>query len=334
GVRDSFFSLGGTSLLAVRLMARIQERWDHDLPLATIFEHPTVERLAGLVRQQVAPQAWSALVRLQGGAARPPLFLMHAVGGNVLDYAALLPHLDDDQPVYGLQSRGLYGDESPHTTIEAMAADYLDEIRAVQPHGPYALGGYSMGGLIALEIANQLRAKGETVALLALLDTIPPAANRNLEELQQADDSALVREIFRALGVPLDEVAAGSFEGLLEGALQRITAAGLVPPDLPMPAFRRAIDVFLSNSRAHSNYAVAPSTGAMTLFCTTAPRDADVIDPALIWRSLAPAVEVVPIDATHLTALDEPAAGQIARRLAADLRALAKHSAEEPTPWQ
>ncbi len=335
GVRDSFFGLGGTSLLAVRLMARIQERWGHDLPLATIFEHPTIERLAGLVRQQAAPQTWSALVRLRAGAARPPLFLMHAVGGNVLDYAALLTHLDDDQPVYGLQSRGLYGDESPHTTIEAMAADYLGELRAVQPHGPYALGGYSMGGLIAVEIALRLRAQGETVALLALLDTIPPTANRNLEALRQADDSALVREIFRALGVPLDDVVADSFETLLEGALQRITAAGLVPPDLPMLSFRRAIDVFLANSRAHSSYAITPYDGAVMLFCTTAPRDAALIDPALIWRSLASAVEIVPVDATHLTVLDEPAAGQIARRLAAELRALAEHrpSAEEPTPW-
>jgi aspartate racemase len=173
GVNDNFFELGGHSLLAVRLFAQIEKAFDRNLPLATLFQAPTVKQLARVLREEGWPVPWSSLVMIQGGNQRTPFFCIHAVGGNVLEYHDLARLLGPDQPFYGLQARGLSGADEPHTTIKEMAAHYLKEMREVQPEGPYLLGGRSSGGTIAFEMACQLEAEGEKVGLLALLDTYP-----------------------------------------------------------------------------------------------------------------------------------------------------------------
>lgn len=172
-VDDNFFELGGHSLLAVRLFAQIEKSFGRNLPLATLFQAPTIKQLARVLREEGWPATWSSLVMIQGGDQRTPFFCIHAVGGNVLEYHDLARLLGPDQPFYGLQARGLDGREEPHTDIKEMAAHYLKEMREVQPEGPYLLGGRSSGGTIAFEIACRLAAAGERVALLALLDTYP-----------------------------------------------------------------------------------------------------------------------------------------------------------------
>jgi len=169
-VRDDFFELGGDSLLAVRLFTEIEKIYALRLPLATLFEARTVEALARVVREP-KPPAGSSVVALQPKGGRPPFFCIHGGGGNVVLYSDLARHLGDDQPFYGLQSQGLNGDRPLLTRIEDMAALYINEMRTVQPRGPYFLGGYCMGGTVALEMAQQLRAQGEQVALLAFFDT-------------------------------------------------------------------------------------------------------------------------------------------------------------------
>jgi thioesterase domain-containing protein/acyl carrier protein len=172
GVNDDFFDLGGESSLAVQMFAQIERTLKIKLPLATIYEAPTIQELARIVGGEVETQGWSPLVPIQPSGTRPPLFCFHGAGGNVLNYQKLSQHLGDDQPFYGLQSQGLDGTSSPLTTIEEMAALYVKHIRRVQAHGPYFLGGYCMGGTVAYEVAQQLHTSGETVALLALLDTM------------------------------------------------------------------------------------------------------------------------------------------------------------------
>jgi len=172
-VDDNFFELGGHSLLAVRLFAQIEKSFGRNLPLATLFQAPTVRQLASLMREAGWSALWSSLVPLQQGGNRRPFFCIHAAGGNVLEYHDLARRLGSDQPFYGLQAQGLDGNKPPHTTIAEMASHYLKEIRDVQPEGPYLLGGRSSGGTIAFEMACQLRAAGEQVALLALLDAYP-----------------------------------------------------------------------------------------------------------------------------------------------------------------
>ena len=176
GVTDNFFELGGHSLLAVRLFAQIEKTFGKKLPLATLFEAPTIEHLADILRQQGWTSPWSSLVPIQPGGSKPPFYCTHAGGGEVLFYRDLARHLGPDQPFYGLQLRTLNGIQMPHASVEEMAAHYIEEMRALQPEGPYYLGGSSFGGLVAFEMAQQLHAQGQKVALLALFDTYGPGA--------------------------------------------------------------------------------------------------------------------------------------------------------------
>lgn len=169
---QNYFDLGGDSALAVHLFNRIEQAFKVKLPLATLFDAPTIAELAIVLQREAAPSGWSPLVEIQSGGSRPNFFCMHGAGGNVLIYRDLARRLGPDQPFYGLQAPGLDGSCPPLTRVEDMAALYSKEIRRVQPHGPYFLGGYCMGGTVAFEIARQLRAEGESVALLALFDTI------------------------------------------------------------------------------------------------------------------------------------------------------------------
>src|SRR6202035_6054305 len=179
GLDQNYFDLGGDSVLAVHLFAEIEKVFKVKLPLATLFDAPTIQELAGILRSEAPSKGWSPLVAIQDSGSRPPFFCVHGAGGNVLIYRELSQNLGPDQPFYGLQSQGLDGTYPPLTRIEDMAATYMKAIRRRQPHGPYLIGGYCGGGLIAFEVAQQLQSQGEQVALLALLDTmnfsqIPP----------------------------------------------------------------------------------------------------------------------------------------------------------------
>jgi amino acid adenylation domain-containing protein len=169
GIRDDFFDNGGDSLLAARVMVRIERDLGHSLPLVTLFEAPTIEDLAVKIREQHTVE-YECVVPIQARGERPPMFLVHGLGGNVLGYQALCRCIDPGQPVYGLQAVGLDGSRVPLRHVADMARHYIEEVQKVQPHGPYFLGGLSLGGVIALEMAHQLRAKGEAVKALLLLD--------------------------------------------------------------------------------------------------------------------------------------------------------------------
>jgi amino acid adenylation domain-containing protein len=171
GIRDNFFDLGGTSLLAMVLFAEIEKLTGKNFPLSTILDAPTIEQMVSILRKSEGEfsASWSSLVPIQSGGSNPPIFFVHGADGNILIYRDLARHLGSDQPVYGLQS---HNPESIQlTTVEDMASQYLKEIIALQPQGPYLLGGYCLGGSIAYEIAQQLNKDGREVALLVLMET-------------------------------------------------------------------------------------------------------------------------------------------------------------------
>jgi thioesterase domain-containing protein len=173
GVRDDFFVLGGSSLLAVRLCAQIEKTLGQKVSLATLFRAPTIEQLARAIERKQLRPARSALVAIQAKGERPPLVLVHGAGGGILwGYSNLAAHLGADQPVYGLEPRALKSDRM--VTVEEMAVRYAKDLCAFQSKGPYYLGGYCFGGYVAYEMARYLEHQGEQVALLLLLDSAAP----------------------------------------------------------------------------------------------------------------------------------------------------------------
>ena len=168
---SNFFELGGHSLIAVQLMTRLEQQTGRRLPLATLFEHATIEKLAQLLEPDSAFITCDSLVAIKPHGTKPPLYIVHGAGLNVLIFNALAKNMDADQPIYGLQAKGIDGVEEPLGTVEEMAAHYVATITAANPTGPYALAGYSFGGIIAFEMARQLLAQGKQVKTLAMLDT-------------------------------------------------------------------------------------------------------------------------------------------------------------------
>jgi amino acid adenylation domain-containing protein len=174
GVTDNLFDLGVSSLAAARLFTGVEHELGSRLPLGALFQAPTVEALALLLERGEQPR-WTSLVPIQPHGTRPPVFCVHGGAGTVLMLEPLARALGEDQPFYGLQARGLYGSTPPLTTVEEMSAHYLEEIRSVQPGGPYHLAGYCFGAIVAFEMAMTLTSAGEEVALLASLTGPSPS---------------------------------------------------------------------------------------------------------------------------------------------------------------
>jgi thioesterase domain-containing protein len=199
GVRDRFFELGGHSLLAVQVVARLAKSFGRTLPVAAIFEHGTIAELAPLLRTEATAYAsTTSICEIQAQGERPPLYLVHGVGGGMFwGYANLARHLGPDQPVLAFKSRGLDGlPEWPG--IEELATHYVSDLRVRQPVGPYQIGGYCFGGIVAFEMARQLEEQGETVATLALINCSPP--NTAYEQIPEQPEWSWQRKFLGNVG--------------------------------------------------------------------------------------------------------------------------------------
>jgi len=173
GVRDNFFELGGHSLLAVRLVSEIEKELGQRLPLVSFFQGATIEYLAGLLRQGVSSISWPTLVKIQANGSKAPLICVSMPNVNALGYRSLARYLGDDQPVFGLQAQYPEDLEGEHSqaAVDSIATDYLEALRAVQPHGPYQFIGLCRGAHIAFEMARRLEHEGEEIAFLGIIDT-------------------------------------------------------------------------------------------------------------------------------------------------------------------
>ncbi len=298
GTRDNFFDLGGHSLLAARLMHRIEQTLGQRLPLAALLQAPTVEQFAALLRQEGWSASWSSLVAIQPEGSRVPFFCVHGVGGNVVGFRDLARHMGPDQPFYALQPQGLDGKRPCISSVTEMAENYIKEIRRVQPEGPYRIGGYSFGGLVAYEMAQQLRAQDQEVSLLALLDTYPGKMEsrgsqlRNLRKLPlKAALTFLVKK--------------GSFVMM---TLCKRLELQMLPK--PLRNVRQAC------AKAAGDYTVQPYAGQVTLFRVKEKSVGSLNDPyAIWWRVAAGGVDLREISGDHLSLLKEPQVRLLAEEL-------------------
>jgi acetoacetyl-CoA synthetase len=216
-IHDNFFDLGGYPASANRLFSEIAQEYGRDLSPLTIYQAPTIAELASVLEKPEPPRL-KPCVRLKAGNQSPPIFLVPGLGGSVMEFFQLVSHIESRHPVFGMQSRGMDGVDKPFERIEDLAQFFLDAIGRLQPIGPYILIGYSLGGLVTLEMARRLSEKGENVALLAMVESYPHATQ--LPFGQHADivvrrAQRFVSKIFRRAGFP-SRISSDGEESMLD----------------------------------------------------------------------------------------------------------------------
>ncbi|MES2634789.1 MAG: beta-ketoacyl synthase N-terminal-like domain-containing protein [Pseudomonadota bacterium] len=343
---DDFFALGGHSLAAVRLFAQIRKHFQVDLPLATLFQTPTLATLSALVAQsagidiaaetaaavvstQAPPakksssnviallaRAWSPLIAInRGEPGRTPLFCVHGAGGNVLNFKVIADRLGAAQPFYGLQAQGADGRMPPLATIEEMAAQYVEAVHAIDANGPYRLAGYSAGGMIALEMAQQLKKGGAQVELLVMIDTLSPGASRRKVSLFRKLWLMRRWSLQFALEWPGRRRRNQQAQASYAQALERLARGEPLPPELvEFHLFRNFIN-------AQSQYSPSPYEGDMVLFKA---RESDTqylgSGDRLGWEEhVTGEIRVVEIQGSHFSMMAEPGVSELTHALRAEL---------------
>ncbi len=299
GARDNFFDLGGHSLLALRLTSRVEREFGKKLTLTALLQAPTVEELVRLVRKEKV--SWSPVVVLQAAGEKPPFFFVHGLGGTVMRFHHLARHMAPDQPLISFQAQGIDGDLPVLDRVDAMAALYFEHLLETQHEGPYYLGGYSFGGLVALEMARRLREAGKDVALLALVDTYFGG---------QSNSSLLSR----FLSLTTEQKVAYVRKRAVRygrGIKRRIDALTL---PAPVKAVREACAV------AEQSYQPVPYPGRVVLFRASDKALRGLENGHHSWAQYAAGgFEVHEIDGDHGNVLNEPNVRQLAATLRARL---------------
>ncbi|WP_158625670.1 non-ribosomal peptide synthetase [Corallococcus carmarthensis] len=323
-ITDNFFDLGGHSLLALRLVSSIRAHTGHLLPMAALFQHGTVEQLARRL-QQAHPSRPSNIVRLaEGTEGVRPLFLVHGGGGGVLGYSDLVRQLGHDRPVHGLSAPGLEGGVLPPASVEALAHDYLSQVRTVQPRGPYLLGGWSFGGLVALEMARQLQALGERVDLLALMDSTVPMP----QPRPQADPLGLLALFGQTLGLrwqdlslDLERLRAMEERERLAYLLGRLQGTPAHDLGLDLEGAEHLFAVHTRLYEAQRTYVPSGGYSGPTLLFRATVGPAASEEPS--WSTwLTGPVTAYDVPGDHYTMLSAPHASSVAEPLRQHLRTL------------
>jgi aspartate racemase len=272
--------------------------------------------LLGALGDDTSTDAWSSLVAIQPNGSKPPLFFMHPMGGEILCYRPIAMHLGQDQPVYGLQPPGLDGKEPLLTRVEDMAALYIQQMQTIQPNGPYYIGGYSFGGIVALEIAQQLHRQGEKVGILAMIDTCLPGSEKRLPFINRVFEHI---NNFRQQGPAyLQRKLIGWREW---GTYQiRHKYMHLLGISQPLPEGDNHIDILGANHEAQTQYIFQEYSGRMILLRTDDKEREEATgmqyDPQFGWGELITGgIDVYHIPGSHYTLLDEPNVRVLAEKL-------------------
>jgi len=332
GTHDNLFDLGGTSLTAMRLVVRIEQFYRVHLPLAEFVATPTPAGLAARLRDGGAKAAFDPLVPLRPQGTRPPLFMVHPMGGTVLCYVAFARHFPADRPLYAFQAAGADPGTTPLRTVEDLADSYLAALRRVRPHGPYTIGGWSFGGFVAFEIARRLRTEGERVTLMVVdttaLDQGPRAPH---------DDEAMLEWFFHELLWPRDGGTApapavpggpGSPEERFASMARAASERGILPAGSSGSVVRRLFDVYRANWQATLAYRPPREDQDLTLVRAAEPLPAVLSamhgaartrhqDPCNGWSAVTGGrIRTVRVPGDHLTMMEEPHVARLASTLA------------------
>jgi thioesterase domain-containing protein/acyl carrier protein len=315
---DNFFDLGGDSLLAVELFAEIEKVCGRNLAPVTIYCAATIASLSAVLDEPGAPR-FPPLILLKDGGEMPPVFLAHGLGGTAMDFFQLVKHVKSASPIYGMQSRGADGVDAPFDRIEDMAQFHIDAIREIQPHGPYFLIGYSLGGLVTLEMARRLTEAGEKVALLAMLESYPHP--RFLSPIARARlATRIAKHHASAVGVPIRNVLSYISRSYERGSRVSGNGTANMPNQAPdrisiTPTMQRARDSAYS---ALTHYRPQFYSGTIKFVRAEVVSDFPD-DPRAIWSSLAGTFHVETVPGDHLGILGthfETLASVISRYLA------------------
>ena len=323
GIHENFFDLGGYSLMAVRVQARIEQDLGVRLPLTSFFHSATIAQLAELVELKIDEgRHWSPVVPIQTGGNKPPFFGIHARGGGVLFWRNIVNRLPKDQPFWGIQAQGEDGIRPAQNRIEDMATLYLEAVKRIQPLGPYYLGGFSFGGVIAFEIAQQLARKGEKINLLIMLDTfnpkwptrpfiyeptgeIVPDLNANNYSRRRDLLKRKIRALFLDLkGLPCPKKSSYVFRILLS----KIQKSSIYAVSYLYRVFHFHLPenllgnyLWRKHGEALRKYVPLPYPGKITLFRATKSLEGNPVDAPMGWGPLArEGVEVHLFEATHM----------------------------------
>lgn len=323
GLREDFFQIGGHSLKAVALAARLSRAYGKDLPVRLIFDHGTIEAQADYLRREVAVTPPNAVVPLRTAPSGEALFCIPPAGGLVHPFVSLARYFDGSR-LYALQAAGFEEGVEPVRDVRDMATRYIEEIRSVQTHGPYFLAGLSMGGAVAFEMACQLHAEGHAVGLVALLDPTPlrlSAAAPDLDWEQEFTDwerQHLKEAAFEDLGLQLDTSAA--LDQIREQYLEEALRLGKIPPGVTSAQFRRFLRVFGANTLAVNRYRPAPYLGKNLVLFRTDPIPG--FDDTYGWGQVASSgIELHVFPGRHGALIAEPLVLDLVRNLQMHLEA-------------
>jgi thioesterase domain-containing protein len=341
-VRENFFDLGGTSLQLLHVAEGVEARLGRKLPLAAFFHHATIESLGGVVRQQGPPAFESPLLTIRAREGDPPLFLFHDLSGDVT-YAYLLAHvLGPCLSVYGFQPPGLYNDREPHRDVGALVDEYVKELLAVQPEGPYALGGHCTGGLLAAEAATRLVASGHEVAPLVLFSSLPWSA-KGREQMGSVTDRTYALYHWldaHAEPLPYERFAALGEEEQHAYLLEGWEALDMVPAGAGVPYLRRYADMYIQSTGAMARHDPSRYDGRGCVFLPSEPvvEGDEVPSPAEVRRRWLEVVgcdvEVQVVPGTHYSMLEREHIEGLVHRVHALLAGgpTAPPPAETPAP--